>query len=989
MTPIATVSRQGGYRCGMWWMSLTMISTALLSLSSASAASWLVNLATVANRALLDHGSARFPRGWSKQGPDNSLRHLKAGRHTFDHIPFRIIHGKTNHGAAIIAFAAAQVPGRVTTVTVAAPQLPQSIKSPLNLYVLHTACFAGSADHGVIGTITVHYPHQKSVVFTVRNHRDVADWWHPVSQSNARVVYTENNGSARVGVYLSRFDLPAGPATPQSISLHTAKGPEWIVLAMTLSSQSINLSAGNGVHTIIANRKWKRVHFGRLLVRSGTALDMSFLIPKPAGKYGFVTINHLGQLVFADRPSQPLRFLCDSQGMATLPAELTPMNHRRMNEFAQQEARMGFNAIRSHMLDAFLMFGSREDGVFDPQQLKLWDYFSAALKRQGIYLFLDITSDMMFPKGVTAHNFWRPIAYKRHFDTRLYWDPYVRKIWKKGVTELLDHVNPYTGLALKNNPQVIVMQTRNESTLFKFLSFDKKRPHPGLLNLFRQWLQTRYGNTAALRLAWTQKWSDGVDRCDLPEGQTLKTVQFPKNMYTGPAARDFQRFCIDTDKKLFLWMHGILQHLGAKVPATDFNYVPSYGMDITRDVLPLVDMHCYHELPSHYLLPGSQQLGYSALNAKNPLGYLCTLAGCRQWGKPFTVSETGEPFWNRWRFEAGFCWPSMAALQGWNMVCNFGEVVMFPPAQPKDMIIRPFQNAFDPANRAGQYIAALLYLRGDLRRSPHLIDVRLNARAILRHADSFAGIPAHIARLALLSGFGCHVADDSQAAPCAPFTPNLVIPINRGARVVADRQGANIKAAGAGGDKLARFVHTLQVKGILSPHNRTNVAAGRYQSDTGQIYINTHQLHIQVVTPASEGGTLLRGKTMHLPGLRFKNYGTPVGVFLGALDGRPLAKSSHLILLITSDAVNSGIQFTNHRRILEGIGHAPILARIVHLRITLRHVEPAGLKLWALAYDGARVARLPLKVLGSHLTAMINTGDLPGGPTPFFELGYK
>ena len=961
---------------------VTIIFAGLLC-QPAMAADWPLNLTPFANRAFVDHGSGHGRRGWSAQGPQNSLHGMKPGLRVFSGIQFRILNPKTNHGAAVLTFDGAASRSRLFKAVIPVSERVNTSNKPLNLYLLHTACWASGPAGRLVGTIHVRYARGPGAIFHVRTGRDIADWWNPGDQSNARVAYTENNGSAMVGVYVSRFTLPAGWGRPRSITLQTAKGPVWIVLAASLSTKNVHMVGETQV--IRAGPQWKPVNLNNLMVKRGTALDLSFLVPKPAGRYGFVHVNRRGQLVFADRPAQPVRFICDSYNMAVVQNTLAPFTKTTMNEFAQQEARMGINALRPHNLDAFLMDGSTRDGVLDAGQLKLWDYFSAALKKRGIYLFLDLTTYSLFNKD----NIWIGGGAKRHFDTRIYWDPYVRRVWVKGVTELLDHVNPYTGLALKNNPQVVVLQTRNESTLFKFLVINHARPHPGLCKLFNQWLKKRYGSTVALRQAWTVR-HHSTDTCYLPINEKLGNVQFPTNIYRGPAAKDFQRFCIDTDQNLFLWMQRVLKRLGARVPATDFNYIPSYDLTFTRDVLPLVDMHCYHEHPSAYAAPGSYQLGLSALNPQDPMGYLCTLAGARQWGKPFTVSETGEPFWNKWRFESGLCWPAMAALQGWNLVSQFGQAVLLNIHNPRCHPLQPFLVGLDPPNRAAQYMAALLYLRGDVKPSPHRIEMRLNRPKIIQESQGNNGVSTYLARLALLAGFGCRVTHDPRAAAVAPFHPNLMLTPTGGSNVALSVQASNVMAPGGGLGRLEAVVKYLKQQKILSRKNRTDVKKGEYESDTGQIFIDTRHNHIQVVTATSEGGTVLRHARMHLPGLWVQNDGTPAAIFLGALDRQRLQHSSRLLLIVAANAANSGMELRSHGQILERLGYLPVLARIVHLNIRIRHSHPRRLKLWALAFNGTRMVQIPLKVIWhDEVAAVINTGIFPGGPTPFFELGYK
>ncbi len=943
----------------------------------ARAQDMMLDLSKVANRGFVDQVAGDGKGGWSDQGPTNSLHHMPTGVQTFSGIEFRILDGKTNDGKAVLTFDSRHSHSHLKQATVAVPagKAPAAGK-PLNLYLLHTACWAAAAGQEV-GTISVHYAQGQPVVFPVVTGRDVADWWGPSDRPNAVVAYQEDNGSAVVGVYLSKFVLPADRGLPRSIVLKTQGGPVWIVLAATLTDKSLPLTGGPW--TTHADAQWKPTDLSDLLVRRGTALDLSSLLDPPAGKHGFVIINPKGELAFADQPDQPVRFVCDAYNMTFLTDTLAPYMDKQINEFADQEARMGINAFRPHNLDFFVMQGSNQDGVPNPAQLDKWDRLSAALKKRGIYIYLDVTTYQMY----SDKNIWTAAGRARDFASRIYWDPKVRAIWEKGATALLTHVNPYTGLALKDDPQVLAMQTRNESFLEKFLDADRRAgiaPAPGLVAKFHQWLKERYGTIQALQKAWGQA---------LPAGVTLETVPFPDSRSAIPVKRDFTRFCVDSDQELFLWMQGVLRNIGVHVPITDFNFVPSYQLTLIRDVEPLVDMHAYHEHPSNYIQPGSSQPGLSALSPSVTLNYLCNMAGVRQLGRPMIVSETGEPFWNPWRFEGGLCWPTIAALQNWNMVCQFGQAVLLNTENPRCAPLQPFLIAIDPPRRAAQYMASLLYLRGDVKASPHVVEVQLDRPKLLEGETDLA-MPSSLSRLSLLCGLGVDVVHGPHSAPRAPFTPSLVLTPTGGDQVVMGKGAANVIETGQGTRSLSRIVEALRQKDVLGAHNATNIAEGVYQSDTGQILIDTRTQHIQVVTPTSEGGTLMTNGRMNLGALKVENPGTPVAVFLGALDRQPLPQSRRLLLLVASDALNSDMTFLNSRRqVLMNLGKMPVLSRVARVKIHITHSDPGRLALWALAFNGTRVQQIPLTVEGNGVTATIDTGALKDGPTPFFELAVS
>ena len=60
-----------------------------------------------------------------------------------------------------------------------------------------------------------------------------------------------------------------------------------------------------------AGREWRPVDTSDLVVKAGSALDLSGLVDRsPAGTWGRVTVDAAGRLVFEKRPERELRFFC-------------------------------------------------------------------------------------------------------------------------------------------------------------------------------------------------------------------------------------------------------------------------------------------------------------------------------------------------------------------------------------------------------------------------------------------------------------------------------------------------------------------------------------------------------------------------------------------------------------------------------------------------------------------------------------------------------
>lgn len=753
------------------------------------------------------------------------------------------------------------------------------------------------------------------------------------------------------------------------------------------------MTAGQGVlmaepWTPTEAEGWKPIEQRDLRVKPGSALDFSFLVePGPAGKHGEVIINRKGELAFADRPDVPVRFFCCDEVMDVFPYK----TQEEIDAYADEVVRAGYNMYRPHFLDNWLMRGSSEDLKLNPEKLEIWDRLQAALKKRGVYLYFDATTSWLMFSHIP---FWAPEA--KNVPNRgvaICWEESAREHWKTGVTNLLTRVNPHTGMALKDDPQMAILQTRNESTLAFRLTLSRTRS-PALDTLatthFRKWLAAKYKDTQTLRKAWTVA-ADGKETSYLQEGVTLQTVAFPDPQGRGPDTRDLYLFFLESEREAFLWQREQVRALGVKCPVLDFNIMLNTYIQIVRDSMEMTDNHAYHAHPTSFDSPGSKMDPESCV-VKYASSYI-PLVGSRQVGRPAVCSEWGHPFWHPWRgAEAGLIMPAYASLQGWQMLGQHAHAVRLA----YDRTTKPFYINSDPVNKAVERMSALLYGRGDVETSPHLIQANIDAKQAEAGKVSLReGLPEYLTRLGLLARFGTMVKGAPNSAPRGDVRADVEfnhigwgsrIEISEGAQTVVVDPNNEQK------DVMAKQVSVLRAKGILPPTNRTDPAQGLYESDTGQILLNSRQRQIHVDTPRSQGASLPEEKPeIQLTNLSARSLGTRMGVFLSAIDQKPIAQSGRLLLMVTTDALNSKMQFEGpDRRTLVNLGAMPMLVKTGQVEVTISNANAAKLKAWALDVTGKRTGEIATQATEPGKLAMkIDTAALTDGPAIYFELAER
>ena len=231
-------------------------------------------------------------------------------------------------------------------------------------------------------------------------------------------------------------------------------------------------------------------------------LDVSALNPTPAGGRGFISAKD-GH--FYDEKGNRVRFLgvniCFN---ACFPDKADAV------KVAAHLRKFGVNIVRLHAMDAH----HAPKGIFDPRykdrqhldagQLDRLDYFIAQLKRNGIY----VNINLHVARGLTAAD-GIPDAHRLpvHGNAVSYFHPQMVQLSKDYARDLLTHYNPYTKARYIEESAVAAIELSNENTLVGMAWRDTlgKLAAPHRNELGRQWnawLKARYGSTDALQNAW-------------------------------------------------------------------------------------------------------------------------------------------------------------------------------------------------------------------------------------------------------------------------------------------------------------------------------------------------------------------------------------------------------------------------------------------------------------------------------------------------------
>ena len=240
----------------------------------------------------------------------------------------------------------------------------------------------------------------------------------------------------------------------------------------------------------------------------GAMLDLRWLNEKVAGEHGFIRVSPDGNS-FRRGDGQPIRFWGASPGF---PPEADLAARKQDAQFL---AKRGVNFVRVWCNLFRTVEGSR---ITDVDEKALDDLFKtvAAMKSAGIYLTINpywaVSVKIQKSWGVTDPGTTCP-------EGLLFFEPAMQRGFKAWLRALYTTRNPYTGLALGEDPAVAIIEVQNEDSLLWWgLSNIKGDAQLLLRRRFADFLRNKYGSLEQARAAWQgcSPWTPDAWDKDLP-----------------------------------------------------------------------------------------------------------------------------------------------------------------------------------------------------------------------------------------------------------------------------------------------------------------------------------------------------------------------------------------------------------------------------------------------------------------------------------------
>lgn len=705
--------------------------------------------------------------------------------------------------------------------------------------------------------------------------------------------------------YEKKFTLPAGTAQVHvDAGLGNCVGKAWFDdLTLTFLDASGN-KTGAELKSEQATNTSDWYPYQPPASAGLAALDLSSLNEKPAGNRGFVKIID-GHFAFAD--GTRVKFWgTDIVG----PNIFLP--HEEADLVARRMAKLGINLVRLHFLDNDWgdksLFDPKADNTraFLPESLDKMDYLIAALKKNGIYLYPDFSVGRKFREGDKVPGYQDLEMGAKgviHFSRR------VIDLNKEYAEALLTHVNPYTKLALKDDPVYVASEIVNESSIFSGFG-EQSFPKPfqeELQRMFTEWAGTHSiklragGKITRFKFDWNT--------------QKLLPMENPEN--EAPSLKFLLETLLKSNREMKAFLKKVSPH--ALLAGSNMG-LPVLGAIRGDAELDFMDTHAYWDHPQIWNVSGGwSNVDKAPMNNNSQLlnpfqgSLLFSLSHAPVSDKPLIVTEWNDCVPNEYRLEGTVLMAAYGCLQDWDGLLQFD----YGPSVIGAAKMSNFSINSRPDNEP-LYSAGAVIFRQGLLKSSDIIAVEPVADAdVLANGSKSNGLFEH---------------------PWLPYAVKVVKKFTGKVKVPDDGLGDLAK---------------LHEPGKKTVRSQT----GEQTLDYGKGVLKIDSPFVQGYTGAIGTGGIWRTGDMALVLAKRNPWASILAV---SLDRKPLISSKRYLVAAVARAENSGQTYNATRTALKNSGATPVLMQGVLAGIAIK-VSGTAYKVAPL--DASGKAGVPLKAV--------------------------
>ncbi|MCC5827875.1 MAG: hypothetical protein JJU36_00380 [Phycisphaeraceae bacterium] len=698
-------------------------------------------------------------------------------------------------------------------------------------------------------------------------------------------------------VRLGRFDLSRGPleVTFEARGDHHHHGGIDALFVSTSPIQPIGNERPDptqmGESMLDEDRTWPFMPMSSDKAERGRRLlDLRSLNESEAGRHGFIRRSEDGE-GFVRGDGRPIRFWAVGSDLYRGEPEAMEVHVRFL-------ARLGVNMVRLHANIADTRPGAKLTDV-NQAQIDGIHRFVAAARREGIY----VTISPFWAHIRRVPESWEIEGYPpgSHLWGVMFIDQRLENAYRGWLRKLLVEPNPHTGVALKDDPAVAILQVKNEDSLL-FWTFQgiAEAHRKRFESRFTQWAVARYGSLPAALAAW-----DGYtfNRDDQEAGHLgLHDTWHQTQRWRGGKAKrlaDELEFIAGAQRDFYARTHRFLrEELGCKQLINAMNwksadpvllddverwtYLPAEVIAVNRytGVVHVGENHGYRIDPGHHFQSRSVLRDPASL----------PMALKRPAGRPMLITESTWVHPTQWQSEGPFLTAAYLSLTGVNALYWFSATEPEWLTDPRRLWWQVGDShalhkwSCSVPMLMGQFPAhALAFRRGDLEQGRPVVEEHRSREDLWNR------------RIPIISESGSY--DPNRDADHFPAESPVDQPVDRRAflvgpvRVHFDSDASESQVAD------------------LSPYILDN--GRQVRSNTGQIGLDSARGVLVVDSPRYKGvsGFLAEaGGRFELTDLVIESGNRYASIALVALDELPLTESRRILVQVGTEARLTGWQ---------------------------------------------------------------------------------
>jgi hypothetical protein len=430
-------------------------------------------------------------------------------------------------------------------------------------------------------------------------------------------------------------------------------------------------------------------------------VDWSSLLDAPAGKHGYVKAAG-GHFKFED--GTPVKFW----GTNIVAGNCFP-SKAKADSVAARLAKMGCNLVRLHHMDApwakpNIFGGNKNTRTLSEESLDKLDYLIAALKKKGIYIFLDLLVHREFSEEDGISKTPPDLGGKQVG----YFDPKLIQLQKEYAKNLLTHKNSYTGKAYNDEPAIVASEFINESSAFLHFSGDILN-EPYRKELDEMFAAAHPGKKLSI-FALDHGKAGGPRVMEKPgtRGDVKESISFLSNV----------------EKKYYAEMYKDLRKTGSKYLLAGSNFpVPVLSYQKDNTTMDFIITNDYWDHPQLWKTDGDwSRVLYAPINntsqIRNPTKSVINNISKYKWNNmAFLVTEYNACYPNEYLLEAAPYISAYSALQGFDGMLHFD----FDNYAVGEERLNSLSLSRSPEFLAQWVAAAPMFLRGDIKAANGLV----------------------------------------------------------------------------------------------------------------------------------------------------------------------------------------------------------------------------------------------------------------------------